>query len=54
MQAKFDFKMTWQEVSAVIIKTDTTRPNGKAASDQTGMGKKQGGGGFYLLGEEKQ
>ena len=32
MQAKFDFKMTWQEVSAVIIKADTTRPNRKAAS----------------------
>ena len=46
MQAKFDFKMTWQEVSGVIIKTDTTRPNGKAALDQTRMGKNKVGEAF--------
>lgn len=46
MQAKFDFKMTWQEVSGVIIKTDTTRPSEKAALDQTGMGTNKVGEAF--------
>lgn len=46
VQAKLGFKMTWQEVSGVIIKTDTTQPIGKAALDQTGMEKKQGGEAF--------